>query len=144
MGVTYLEPAPGLRVPTSEFAFTFVRSSGPGGQNVNKVSSKAVLRWAAAESTSLPAEVRARLLKAYASRLTIEGELIVTSQRYRDQGRNVEDCLEKLGAMIAKVAVPPKRRRATKPSRGSIKRRLEDKRRTGEKKAERRRRPMSD
>jgi len=116
-----------IQIPDAEFQWSFVRSSGPGGQNVNKVSSKAVLRWQAAASPSLPPEVRARFLARYGSRLTTEGELVISSQRYRDQGRNVEDALEKLRGMIAEVARPPKRRRPTKPTKASVTRRLESK-----------------
>jgi ribosome-associated protein len=76
-----------IQIPAGELTFTFVRAGGPGGQNVNKVASKAVLRWGAAGSPSLPADVRARLLAQQKSRITSEGDLILTSQRYRDQSR---------------------------------------------------------
>jgi ribosome-associated protein len=116
-----------IRIPKSEFQLTFARSSGPGGQNVNKVSSKAVLRWTAAQSPSLPADVRGRFLVKYASRLTVDGELIVTSQRFRDQARNVDDVFDKVVAMLSSVAAPPKRRRATRPTRASVERRVKAK-----------------
>ena len=116
-----------IQIPDSEFQLTFVRSSGPGGQNVNKVSSKAVMRWNMKASPSLPPDVRERFLQRYGSRLTTEGDLLITSQRYRDQGRNVTDCLEKLRAMLAEIATAPKKRRPTKPSRGSVTRRIESK-----------------
>jgi len=116
-----------IRVPRSELELSFVRSSGPGGQNVNKVSSKAVLRWGVTRNESLPPEVRARFLEKYRSRLTGDGELIVTSQRYRDQGRNVADALEKLRAMLAAVAVAPKKRRPTRPSKAAVERRIKSK-----------------
>ena len=109
-----------IRIPQSELRFTFVRSSGPGGQNVNKVSSKAVLRWRVAESAALPDDVRERFLARYRRRVTNEGDVLVTSQRYRDQGRNVADALEKLRAIIAAVATPPKKRKPTKPSRAAM------------------------
>ena len=112
-----------IRIPRSEFQWTYVRSSGPGGQNVNKVNSKAVLRWSVLHSPSLPADVRERFLARYRSRITAEGDFIVASQRYRDQGRNVADVLEKLTALVAAVAVPAKKRRPTKPTRGSVRRR---------------------
>lgn len=117
-----------LSVPLREFRISFARSAGPGGQNVNKVNSKAVLRWSPAESPSLPDDVRRRLLSRYAHRLTSDGTLILTSQRFRDAGRNVADCLEKLRGMLADVARTPKPRKATRPSRGSVLRRLEQKR----------------
>ena len=116
-----------IRIPPSEFQWTYVRSSGPGGQNVNKVNSKAVLRWSVLHSPSLPADVRERFLARYRSRITVEGDFIVASQRYRDQGRNAADVLEKLTALVAAVAVPAKKRRPTKPTRGSVRRRVETK-----------------
>jgi ribosome-associated protein len=117
-----------LRIPIAEFEISFVRSSGPGGQNVNKVNSKAVLRWSVRHSSALPEAVRQRFLQKYAARLTNEGELLITSQRYRDAPRNSQDCLEKLSTMLLSVANPPKRRRATRPTRGSVERRLKAKR----------------
>jgi ribosome-associated protein len=127
-----------IRIPQSEFQFTFVRSSGPGGQNVNKVNSKAVLRWPILESKSLPADVRERFLARYRKRLTTEGELIISSQRYRDQGRNIADALDKLRAMLAEVATRPKTRRPTKPSRSAVARGVESKQARSRKKQMRR------
>jgi len=116
-----------ITIPDSEFQWEFARSGGPGGQNVNKVNSKAVLRWTPATSPSLPEPVRARLLKAVAARLTVEGELLISSQQTRDQGRNVDDCLEKLRAIVLAAATPPKSRRPTRPTLASKVRRVEDK-----------------
>jgi ribosome-associated protein len=127
-----------LQVPLHEFAFTFARSSGPGGQNVNKVNSKATLRWNVRRSASLPKEVRDRFVARFGRRLTQEGEVLVVSQRYRDQGRNVDDCLEKLRAMLAEVAAPPRRRKPSRPTQSSRRRRLEQKRATSQRKASRR------
>ncbi|MCE9547138.1 MAG: aminoacyl-tRNA hydrolase [Planctomycetia bacterium] len=127
-----------LQIPLSELTFTFSRSGGPGGQNVNKVASKALLRWSVVQSPSLPPDVRDRFLARFASRLTNDQELLLTSQRYRDQGRNIADCLEKLREMLATVARPPKRRRPTRPSKNSRERRLTTKRQQGEKKSRRR------
>ncbi|MGA2253657.1 MAG: alternative ribosome rescue aminoacyl-tRNA hydrolase ArfB [Thermoguttaceae bacterium] len=127
-----------LQIPIAEFDITFARSSGPGGQNVNKVNSKAILRWAVGSSSSLPEPVRERFLKKYGNRLTTEGELLVTSQRYRDAPRNLQDCLEKLRAMMLSVVHPQKRRRQTHPTRGSVERRLEGKRRQSSAKQSRR------
>ncbi|HVX64161.1 MAG TPA: alternative ribosome rescue aminoacyl-tRNA hydrolase ArfB [Pirellulales bacterium] len=127
-----------LRIPLDEFEFTFARSSGPGGQNVNKVSSKALLRWPIQTSPSLPEAVRSRFLGKYGNRVTTDGDLLISSQRYRDQRRNVDDCLEKLRVMLAEAAAPPVRRKRTKPSRGSIERRLEAKRQQSTRKQARR------
>jgi len=119
--------APRLRVPARELTIRFVRSSGAGGQNVNKVSTKAVLRWPVLASRALPADVRARFAERFATRITVDGELVLTSDRHRDQGRNVADCLAKLDAMLDAVATPPRPRRKTRPSRGAVERRLEEK-----------------
>lgn len=123
---------PQIRIPLDEFQFTFARSSGPGGQNVNKVNSKATLRWFAANSPSLPEAVRNRLLDHHRGRFTSEGEIIITSQKFRDQARNVDDCLEKLQALLASAATAPKPRKKSKPSRASKQRRLQTKRKRSE------------
>jgi ribosome-associated protein len=128
---------PDIRITDNELKFTFVRSSGPGGQNVNKVNSKAVLRWNAPASPGIPDAVRQRFLNRFGGRLTESGDLVITSQRYRDQKRNEEDCLDKLRAMLTAVAHPPKRRRKTKPSRASVERRKQQKRETSHKKQQR-------
>jgi ribosome-associated protein len=132
-----------IRIPDEEFEWSFVRSGGPGGQNVNKVASKAVLRWDLARSPSVPEDVKARLRAQQPGRITTEGELLVTSQRYRDQERNRMDCLDKLRVMLLQAATPPKRRKRTRPSPGAREARLRAKRRrSGVKSA--RRRPVED
>jgi len=127
-----------IRIPESEFTWTFVRSGGPGGQNVNKVASKAVLRWNLAATPSVPEEVKSRLRTQQRRRITTEGELLLNSQRYRDQGRNVQDCLDKLRALILEATRVPKVRKPSRPSRGSREARLQDKRRRSKTKARRR------
>ncbi len=127
-----------MRIPVDEIAFTFARSGGPGGQNVNKVNSKAILRWSVTASPSLPEDVRTRFLTKYANRLTSDGDLILTSQKYRDQSRNVDDCLEKLNDMLASVAKRPTPRRPTKPTYASELRRTQAKREHSAKKKKRR------
>jgi ribosome-associated protein len=116
-----------LSIPLSEFTFEYARSGGPGGQNVNKVNSKATLRWTPGESPSLPPATKARLLRSVGTRLTKEGELLVTSQLTRDQGRNVEDCLDKVREIVLTAAKPPKARRASRPTLASKVRRVESK-----------------
>lgn len=129
---------PNIQIPLSELQFSFARSGGPGGQNVNKVNSKAILRWSILTSPSLPQAVRARFLAKFANRLTAEGVLILVSQRHRDQTSNSEDCLEKLKEMILSVAEPPIPRRPTKPTFGSKQRRVETKKGNSLKKQRRR------
>ena len=127
-----------INIPLSEFAITFARSGGPGGQNVNKVNSKAILRWAVATSPSLPEDVRSRFQTKFANRLTTEGELVLSSQRYRDQIGNSQDCLDKLKEMLLEVAERPIMRRETRPTLGSKIRRVETKRVNSAKKQGRR------
>jgi ribosome-associated protein len=133
-----LEISDRIRIPDEEFSWSFVRSGGPGGQNVNKVASKAVLRWNVVASPSLPDDIKARLQQQQRSRITSEGDLLFTSQRYRDQERNRLDCLEKLADMLRAASVVPKKRRKTKPSRGAHERRLAAKKRRSTLKSSRR------
>ena len=127
-----------ITIPDTEFDWSYARSGGPGGQNVNKVSSKAVLRWNVAASPSLPEHVKHRLCALNRKRVTSTGDLILTSQRYRDQERNRQDCLEKLAELVREAAALPKTRRATRPTRGSKTRRLAAKRHRSAVKASRR------
>jgi ribosome-associated protein len=128
-----------LSIPLDEFRWDFTRSSGPGGQNVNKVNSKVQLRWTPGQTSSLPPAVKERLLVLLANRLTTEGELLVTSQEYRDQARNLDACFTKVRDLVRSVVKPPKTRRATKPTRASQLRRVEDKNRRSQTKLGRRR-----
>ena len=117
-----------ISIPESEFTWTFVRSSGPGGQNVNKVASKAVLRWNLSASPSLPDDVKARLRAQQPSRVTVEGDFLLSSQRYRDQDRNRQDCLEKLRDCVLQALFVPKARKKKKPTKASKERRIAAKR----------------
>lgn len=130
-----------VRIPVAEFNWTYSRSGGPGGQNVNKVNSRATLRWNVVQSPSLPADVRERLMTRQRRRISKEGDLLIHSDRYRDQAKNVDDCLERLRLMLAEVAVAPKVRVPTKPTHGSQRRRLVEKKERSETKS--RRRPPS-
>lgn len=133
-----------ILLPLKEFQFTFARSGGPGGQNVNKVNSKVTLHWDVTSSPSLPEDVRIRFLAQYPRRINKEGFLVINSERFRDQGRNVADCTNKLRELILAVATPPKKRRPTRPTKGSKERRLAGKREKSQKKQERRKNWPSD
>lgn len=133
-----------LVVPAAELRFSFARSGGPGGQNVNKVSSKAVLRWNVTSSAAIPDSIRSRFLAQYQNRINEKGDLVVTSERYRDQPRNVADCLAKLRDMLRTAATPPRRRIPTKTPQAVKESRLRTKRETAERKSRRRPPPAAD
>jgi ribosome-associated protein len=116
-----------ISLDEDELSESFVLASGPGGQNVNKVSSAVQLRFDVAHSPSLPEEVRARLIPLAGQRLTKDGVLIIVSRAHRTQERNRSDAREKLFELIRRAATPPKPRRPTKPSKASKRRRLEAK-----------------
>lgn len=125
-------------IPAADLSWTAVRSSGPGGQNVNKVASKVDLRFDLEGTTALSPEAKQRLRRMAAARLDKDGRLVVTSQATRDQSRNLDDAREKLAALIRRALVVPKRRKPTKPSKGAKERRLKEKRARSEKKERRR------
>lgn len=129
---------PHLTIPAGELEIGFARSGGPGGQNVNKVSSKVDLRWSPAASAALREEDRAWLLHKLRSKLTTDGTLIVTSTRTRDQLKNKDDALDKLVLIVQAALDRPTPRRATKPSKGAKRRRVADKRHKAEIKRNRR------
>lgn len=111
-------------IPEDELEESFIRAAGPGGQNVNKVSSAVQLRFNVRASPSLPDEVAVRLMRLAGSRMTRDGVLVITAQRFRDQARNRADARERLAAMVAAAEVRPIKRRATKPTTGGKERRL--------------------
>lgn len=133
-----------LWIPRGEFRFEYARSGGPGGQNVNKVNSKATLRWNVGENQSLPEGVRQRIKVLAGRRLTDDGELLLVGQRYRDQPKNIEDCLERLRELVLQASVVQRKRIKTKPTRGSVQRRLTDKKAESQKKKSRQKRYSDD
>src|ERR1700729_3889007 len=118
-----------ISINEREIEESFVRASGPGGQNVNKLATAVQLRFDVRSSPSLPAEVRERLERLAGARLTRDGVLVITAQSHRTQGRNREDALERLLDLIRQAAVAPIKRRPTRPTKASRERRIEGKKR---------------
>jgi ribosome-associated protein len=118
---------PGIAIDEREIEESFVRASGPGGQNVNKLATAVQLRFNVRGSPALPDDVRARLERLAGSRLTRDGYLVIIAQRHRTQGRNREDALERLIDLIRRAAVAPRVRRPTKPTKAARQRRVEAK-----------------
>ena len=133
-----------LSLRDDELAFEFVRASGPGGQNVNKVATAVQLRFDAAGSTSLPGEVKERLLRLAGRRATDEGVIVIDARRFRTQERNRQDAVDRLVKLVARAAEKPKPRRRTRPTAASRRRRVDDKKRRGALKQQRGRKPRLD
>jgi ribosome-associated protein len=130
-----------ISIDDSELSETFVRSSGPGGQNVNKVSSAVQLRFDVRNSPSLPNDVAVRLMRLAGKRLTKDGVIVIIAQQHREQERNRDDARERLLDLIREAAIRPVPRRPTRPTKASKKRRLEGKKHRGHIKSLRRGRP---
>lgn len=126
-----------ITIPASDLSWTAVRSSGPGGQNVNKVSSKVELRFELERCTVLDEHTRGRLRVLAASRLDAEGRILIVSQATRDRQRNVEDARAKLASLVREASARPKRRRPTRPSASADRRRLDEKKRQSARKRDR-------
>lgn len=124
--------------PDTELEFQYVRSSGPGGQNVNKVSSKVVIVWDFMESSGLSGAQKKRFAKKYENKINKKDQLVITCDLFRDRVANLNACKQKLYRYIDDIWKAPKIRRATKPSKAAVERRLNEKRKLSEKKRQRR------
>jgi ribosome-associated protein len=123
-----------IKIPFSEFTFSFARSSGAGGQNINKVNTKAVMYWDIELSESISWDIKERFKARYGNYIVEGGQVQITSQKNRTQKANIDDCIAKLHVMLEEVRFPPKPRKKTKPKRSAIEKRLKGKKIDSEKK----------
>ena len=123
-----------IAIPEWELSESFVRASGPGGQNVNKVSTAVQLRWSV-DASSIPAPVKARFKRRYGARMTKDGEIIIDAREHRSQALNRELARKRLAEMVRKIAEPPKKRITTRPGKGAVRRRLAAKKQRSQVKA---------
>jgi len=135
MSNQHIPVAPGIALPESELSFTYVRSPGAGGQNVNKVATGVQLRFDVAGSANLFEAQKPKILSAAGSRATKDGEIVITATRFRTQEANRRDAVARLVSLIATAVAPVKRRIATRPSGGAVRRRLDGKKRRSDVKA---------
>ncbi len=126
-----------ISIPSDEITLSYTRSSGPGGQNVNKVSSKVIFEWDLSNSAALPDRVKQRFIERFQNRINQQGILLIQSDRFRDRLKNIKDCEDKLRAMLLECIPEPKQRKATKPKKQAVEKRLQSKRATSEKKKNR-------
>jgi ribosome-associated protein len=122
---------PQIKIPEEELQESFIRSSGPGGQNVNKVASAVQLRFDAGKSSALDEEVKTRLKRLAGRRMTADGVIVIEARRYREQEKNRSDARERLVGLIRHATEKPKPRRQTRPTRASVQRRVEGKKKRG-------------
>jgi ribosome-associated protein len=133
-----IEISPSIKIGENEIRFDFIHASGPGGQNVNKVATSVQLRFDVRNSTSLEPDIKERLIKLAGSRMNEDGVLIIQAKRYRTQDQNRADAIFKLTTIIQKALIPPKVRKATRPSLTAKATRVDDKKKRGEIKQTRR------
>ena len=126
-----IEITPGLQLDDRELQIEFVRASGPGGQNVNKVATAAQLRFDV-RASAIPEQVKARLIRLAGNRITTEGILLIEARRFRAQEQNREDAIQRFADLVRKALVEPKKRRKTKPTQASKEERIKEKKRRGE------------
>jgi ribosome-associated protein len=121
-----------INIPENEMEFSYARSSGAGGQNVNKLNTKVILKWNFKETKACPKGVIDRLVERYPSKIVDNSYIVMSSQRFRTQKRNKDDCIEKLHLLLDTVRRPPKARKATKPTKSSVKKRIDQKKARGQ------------